>query len=318
MLAFRLDPAPSMDTAAVEPIVNSGEALIELRVAGICDTDLQLAQGYMEFRGIPGHEFVGRVLECDENSWIGARVVGDINAGCGLCADCVERDGHHCEKRSVLGILARPGCLAERFTLPLGNLVRVPDNLTDERAVFAEPLAAGLHVLREVQRSSAERVLVLGDGKLGLLTALALHASGVDVTVVGHHEHKLEIARSAGATGILEADLDKSAVFDLVVEATGSAKGLQRALQIVRPRGTVVLKTTVALPEGIDLSPIVIHELQVIGSRCGDMAEAVAMLSRGEINPLPLVDKRFALKETSKAFERAAQRGILKVLVTVG
>lgn len=293
--------------------------MIALRVAGVCDTDLQLARGYMNFHGIPGHEFVGQVVACDQPEWIGRRVVGDINAGCGVCEDCVENDGHHCASRSVLGILARPGCFAERFALPLRNLVHLPDSLHDEEAVFAEPLAAGLHVLDEVRSSSARRVAILGDGKLGLLTALALQTSGVDVTVVGHHPHKLEIARTAGAGVVLERDLDASsdrAQFDLVVEATGNPLGLERALQLVRPRGTVVLKSTVADPEGLDLAPVVINELRVVGSRCGNMARAVDLLAAGAVDTSALIAARFELSETPVAFELAAKSGILKVLVS--
>lgn len=318
MLALRLDPTPRLDAAAPEPQPGAGEALIGLRVAGVCDTDLQLARGYMGFRGIPGHEFVGEVLACEDAEWIGRRVVGDINAGCGECADCRERDGHHCARRSVLGIVERDGCLAQRFCLPLRNLVEVPREVSDERAVFAEPLAAGLHVLDEVRAADAREVAVLGDGKLGLLTAMALGGAGVEVTAIGHHEAKLELARAAGVGGVLERELEPGRTFDLVVEATGNAAGLERALGLLRPRGTLVLKTTVAEPLSLDLSPLVIHELRLVGSRCGNVARAMEALARGEVDPRGLVTARYLLTDAVQAFEHAAQRAALKVLVDGG
>jgi threonine dehydrogenase-like Zn-dependent dehydrogenase len=316
VLALHLDPAPRLDPDTPEPTPGPGEAVVALRLAGVCDTDLQLARGYLGFRGVPGHEFVGEVVACEDRAWVGRRVVGDINAGCGACADCLERDGHHCARRTVLGIVGRPGCLAERFALPLRNLVPVPEAVPDEAAVFAEPLAAGLHVLEEVRAAGARRVAVLGDGKLGLLTALALHGAGVEVEVIGHHEAKLALARAAGASARLEDELDPAASrFDLVVEATGRAEGLARALGLVRPRGTVVLKTTVADGRSLDLTPLVVDELRLVGSRCGDLGEAVGQLAAGALDPTPLVVARYPLREADRALEHAGRRGALKVLV---
>lgn len=316
MLALHLDPAPRLDPDTPEPTPGPGEALISLRLAGMCDTDLQLARGYMGFRGVPGHEFVGEVLACGDGSWVGRRVVGDINAGCGQCEDCLERDGHHCVERTVLGILGRPGCLAERFSLPVRNLVPVPDSVPDEAAVFAEPLAAGLHVLREVEADGARRIAVLGDGKLGLLTALSLRGAGLEVTVIGHHAAKLALAESAGATVHLEAELEPSvAGFDLVVEATGRAEGLERALSLVRPRGTVVLKTTVAEGRQVDLTPVVVDELRLVGSRCGDLGAAIQLLATSDLDPTRLVAARYPLLESVEALGHAGRRGVLKVLV---
>lgn len=293
-----------------------GEALIRVRAAGVCDTDLQLARGYMGFHGVPGHEFVGEVVASDDARWVGRRVVADINAGCGACEDCLSRDGHHCATRTVLGILGRQGAFAERVTVPERCLVEVPAGLDDERAVFAEPLAAALHVLDVLEERGGARAIVLGDGKLALLVALALRAEGVDTTVVGHHEHKLSIARRVGARCHLEADLPAGARgADVVVEATGSERGLARAVELVRPRGAVILKTTIAAPFQIDLAPVVINELRIFGSRCGDMARAVASLARGAVDPTPLVEARYPLGRADEAFTHAARKGALKILV---
>jgi len=300
-----------------------GEALIAVRVAGVCDTDLGLVRGYMGYRGVLGHEFVGTVTACDDDACMGRRVVGDINAGCGACEECRLRGGHHCARRTVLGIAGRDGALAEALVLPTRGLCEVPDAVSDDAAVFAEPLAAALHVADELavaraRAGGARGVVVLGDGKLGLLIALALTALGEAVTLVGRHEAKLAIARARGARALLEADaagLDRSPV---VVEATGTAAGLGRALALTAPRGTLVLKTTVPEPPTIDTSRIVVDEVRVVGSRCGDMARAVEALARGEVDPTPLIAARYPLTEAARALEHAGRRGVLKVLVDVG
>jgi len=288
-----------------------------MRLAGICDTDLQLARGYMGYRGVLGHELVAEVVEADSPEWRGRRVVADINAGCGICNECTARGGHHCAARSVLGILARDGALAERCVVPERCLVAVPDSLADERAVFAEPLAAALHVLDDLGGvDPSERVLVLGDGKLGLLIAYALLGAGRRVTLVGHHAAKLELAGRAGAETILESELDDRAPgAAAVIEATGSAQGIARALDLVRPRGTVILKTTVAGTNPIDLSPIVINELEVKGSRCGDLARAVEALATGRVDPTALIAARYPLSRADFALGHAGRKGTLKVLV---
>lgn len=318
-------------TSQAEPLVRApGEARIGVRLAGVCDTDLQLARGYMGFDGVPGHEFVGQVLEADDPAWVGARVVGDINAGCGSCPDCLGQSlaGHHCQGRSVLGIVGRSGAFAEQLCLPERCLTRVPDSVSDEQAVFAEPLAAALHVLDEIPHGYNQRqapgdpIVVLGDGKLGLLIALSLVGSGLHVRLVGHHAAKLELARRAcGAEHqgklhcLLESQLGVSEQSSIVVEATGSSAGLARAFTLVRPRGTVVLKTTVADPLSLDLAPLVIHELRLVGSRCGDMQRAVRALEQGVVDPTPLIEARYALRQAEAAFEHAARRGALKVLI---
>lgn len=309
------------------PLRAAGEARVRVRVAGICDTDLQLARGYMGYRGVLGHELVGEVVETDpqdEAAWRGKRVVADINAGCGACADCRDRQGHHCATRSVLGIVGRDGALAEELVIPARCLVAVPDALDDARAVFAEPLAAALHVLDEVQElarvepSAARKAVVLGDGKLGLLIAHALRSAALEVLLIGHHEAKLALARAVGARTKLERDVDPIGdASSLVVEATGSAAGLALALSLTRPRGTLVLKTTVAGPTSVDLSPIVVNELRVIGSRCGDLRRAIDALARGAVDPSALVAARYPLAQAEAAMEHAARKGALKVLVEV-
>lgn len=299
---------------APTPARPPGEALVRVRVAGVCDTDLQLARGYMGFRGIPGHELVGEVIAADDAAWLGRRVVANINAGCGACDDCRLRLGHHCATRTVLGILGRGGALAELTAVPTRCLVAVPDGLDDDRAVFAEPLAAALHVLDELGPGD-DRALVLGDGKLGILTAMVLARAGVATTLVGHHPHKL--ARAAGVDGVLEEALPAGLTAPVVVEATGSAAGLARALSLCAPRGRLVLKSTIAGPHAVDLSPVVIHELTVQGSRCGDLGRAIERLATGWLDPRPLVDARFPLAAADRALAHAGTRGVLKVLVDV-
>lgn len=314
MLALLSEDPPRLVTDHPEPVRLAGEVLLRQRLVGICDTDLQLARGYMGYRGVLGHEFVGEVLEADDAHWLGKRVVADINAGCGRCARCLVGDGHHCPTRSVLGILGRDGALAERLVMPASTLVELPDTVSDERAVFAEPLAAALHVLHDLP-SEAGPVVVLGDGKLGLLIACAVAATARRTVVVGHHEDKLALARTFGAEGVLEADLDSElSGVPAVIEATGSAAGFSRALTLLRPRGHLILKTTVAGSSALDLSPIVINELRVHGSRCGDMREAVAALSAG-LDPTPLIAARYPLARAEQAIAHAARRGTLKVLV---
>jgi 2-desacetyl-2-hydroxyethyl bacteriochlorophyllide A dehydrogenase len=317
MLALLLDgsTAPRMVRDRPRPERPRGEARVRVRRVGVCDTDLQLARGYMGFAGVPGHEFVGDVIECDDLHWRGRRVVADINAGCGGCDECKARGGHHCERRSVLGILARDGAMAEELLVPERCLVTVPDAVPDDAAVFAEPLAAALHVLDEIDDRN-QRVVVLGDGKLGLLVALALRSANVPTTVVGHHPNKLALAAAAGAQTVLESEVgDDLHGVATVVEATGSASGLARALSLLRPRGTLILKTTVAEPLTVDTSAIVVQELRVVGSRCGDLASAIATLEAGHIDPQPLIVGRLPLARADDALTLAARKGMLKVLI---
>ncbi len=293
------------------PVPPPGEALIRVLMAGICNTDLEIARGYMGFQGTPGHEFVGVVEACEDPAWVGRRVVGEINCGCGACDDCRRGDPRHCMARTVLGILGRDGTFAEYTRLPLRNLHAVPEALPDELAVFTEPLAAACEILEQVPVTSETRVLVLGDGKLGSLCGQVLHATGARVLVCGHHPRKLGLLRQAGLD--TTDTLPEGRGWDVVVEATGTEAGLLTALSRVRPRGTVVLKTTVAQPSTIHLAPIVIDEIRVVGSRCGPFAPALESL--GRIDPRPMVDATYPLPRAREAFEHAARAGALKVLI---
>jgi threonine dehydrogenase-like Zn-dependent dehydrogenase len=319
MLALLNGDPPRLVHDQPSPSRPAGEALLRPRLSGICDTDLQLARGYMGFRGVLGHEMVADVVECDDARWRGRRVVADINASCGECRDCRESDGHHCASRTVLGILERNGSLAEELVVPERCLVQVPDGVPDELAVFAEPMAAALHVLDELPSPAAGSAVVLGDGKLGLLVTFALASAGLDVTLVGHHRDKLALGAAAGARGLLESEVSRTRDrASVVVEATGSASGLALALELTAPKGLVVLKTTVAGPTQVDLSPIVINELRVVGSRCGHLDRALDVLAAGRVDPRPLITARYPLARADEALAHAARKGALKVLVEGG
>lgn len=322
MRALVLEPDGSvrLDPARAEPQPSADEALVHVRLAGVCATDLQLVRGYSGFGGVLGHEFVGEVDPADPSELAGKRVVADINIGCGTCPECRGHDPHHCRARGVVGIRSRPGVFAERVAIPRRNLVVVPASVDDELAVFAEPLAAAIHVRDDLQLGDeadpTAPVLVIGDGKLGLLIAMALHALDLPVQIVGHHDDKLELARALGIPAAHERELaDQRRVARAVVEATGSPSGLVRALALVVPRGTVVLKTTLARPLELPISTIVVDELRLIGSRCGDVRRAIELLERGRIDPRPLIHARFNLSSAERALIHAGQPGVLKVLL---
>lgn len=307
MKAVILEPdrAPRLEQVPI-PTAPPGEALVRVLRAGVCDTDLQLARGYLGFRGVPGHEFVGTV-EAAEGApdLVGATVVGEINAACGRCEWCRGGLSRHCPTRTVLGIQGRPGAFAEYLTLPLGNLLRVPSSLPLERAVFIEPVAAAWEILEQVP-VAGRRCLVVGAGKLGGLCARVLRLGGAEVGVVARHRESLELLAADGFEALLPAEATAGPRVDLVVEATGSPDGLPLALALVRPRGTLVLKTTVAGALNLDLAPVVIDEISVIGSRCGPFAPALAALARGEITPEETIGGRYALEDAAAAFAAAA------------
>jgi threonine dehydrogenase-like Zn-dependent dehydrogenase len=296
------------------PRVPPGETLIRVRGAGICETDLQLIRGYMGFRGILGHEFVGIA---ETGPWSGRRVVGEINCGCGSCGDCRDGRRNHCARRSVLGILKRDGAFADLLNLPQENLHLVPEGVSDVEAAFTEPLAAAFRIPEQIALERGQSAVVLGDGRLGNLCAQVLRLSGCPVTVVGKHERKLALLSRLGITAVKLNDFPVERAADLVVDCTGSPSGFPLALQVVRPRGTVVLKTTVAGEQTLSLAPIVIDEVTVVGSRCGPFARALKSLARHEIDVLPLCDGIVPLESAVTALERARTEPVLKLLLAV-
>jgi threonine dehydrogenase-like Zn-dependent dehydrogenase len=284
--------------------------VVEVVVAGICDTDLQLARGYMGYQGILGHEFVGRTAD-------GLRVTAEINNACGRCATCSEGRPNHCPERTVLGILNHDGAMAEAVAVPRANLHPIPESLGDRSAVFVEPLAAAYRMVEQVEPGPGTRMAVLGDGKLGLLCTMASRGTGADVHLIGKHDAKLALAGAGVATHRLELADSLARSFDVVIDATGSKTGLPTALRLVRPCGTIVLKTTVAGEYQVNLAPIVIDEVRVIGSRCGPFPRAVAALASGEVDVRPLTGQVFPLDEAEAAFRAAAEPGARKVLLEV-
>ncbi len=291
-----------------------GEALIRGSLAGICNTDLEIAKGYMGFQGVLGHEFVGIVEAAEEEGWLGKRVVGEINCYCGECSLCRRGLFTHCPERTTLGIWGRDGAFAEYLTLPLANLHLVPEEIPDEDAVFVEPLAAALEILEQIEVKPTDRVILLGDGKLGLLVAQVLALQGCDLLAVGHHAHKLEILKRRGiATHLGEGSLERST--EIVVDCTGSPEGFAQALALLRPRGTLVLKSTYHGETGVDLSRLVIDEITLIGSRCGPFAPALELLRRGLVDVASLISTTLPLDEGIRAFQLAGEGETLKVLL---
>ena len=290
------------------------EALIHIRKAGICSTDLELVKGYYPYTGIPGHEFVGDVVNAPDKSWMGQRVVGEINAVCGACEACRNGRSTHCENRTVLGIVNRDGVFAEYTSLPLENLHRVPDSVSDEAAVFTEPLAAALEIQQQIQVKPADRVLLIGAGRLGQLIAQTLALTGCGLCVVARHKHQRQLLSARGIRLITE-DVIQSRRWDIVVEATGSPGGFSLARQAIRPRGALVLKSTYKGEMSVNFSSIVVDEINIVGSRCGPFEPALRLMESKQVDPTVLIDSEFALGEALKAFEHAAETGVLKVLV---
>ncbi len=311
------------------PTPIEGEALIRILLTGICNTDLEIVRGYMGFEGILGHEFVGVVEEIygdmaqERYGYLkGKRIVGEINAACHRpdCAYCQQNMPTHCPNRTTLGIVNRNGAFAEYLTLPLENLHLVPETVTDEEAVFVEPLAANFEMLEQVHIKPTDRVIVLGDGKMGQLAVQVLALIGCEVTMVGKHEEKLTLAARRGVSTRLLQNLVAQSItpasrVDLIVECTGSAQGLELAMRLVRPRGCIILKSTVADKSTLHLAPIVIDEIRVQGSRCGPFAPALRALSQHSVDVCSLISATFSLDEGLEAFKRAGEKGVLKVLV---
>jgi threonine dehydrogenase-like Zn-dependent dehydrogenase len=295
----------------------NGEALVRVTLSGVCSTDLEIARGYAGFTGTIGHEFVGVVEDAGGGSIPrGSRVVGEINAGCGECELCLQGDPRHCATRTVLGIVGRDGAHAELLRLPARNLLQVPAEVPDQRAVFAEPLAAACAIIERVPACLSSRVAVIGDGKLGLLVAQVLHDVGARVVLIGKHETKLHIASQRGIETTAPDQVKKRGrAFDVVVEASGEKSGFALALDLLRPQGTLVLKSTFQGPTRVDAARIVVDEIHVIGSRCGRLAPALDLLARGAVDVDSLVSERLRLERGTEALAVAARPGVLKVLI---
>jgi threonine dehydrogenase-like Zn-dependent dehydrogenase len=315
MWALRFDGRDAAVVERPEPEPGDGQAIVRPRVAGICNTDLEILRGYMGFEGVLGHELIGTV-EQGPDAWRGRRVTAEINFACGRCDDCDRGLGRHCPHRTVMGILGQDGAFAERVAVPVANLHEVPDALSDAHAVFVEPLAAAFEILEQIRVAYSSEAVVLGDGKLGLLIAQVLKTAGVRVLLVGKHAEHLDLARGWGISAS-ELDAWDRTPRDLVVDATGSKQGFELALEAVRPRGTLVMKTTVAEREAVNLAPLVINEITVVGSRCGPFEPALAALRDGRVQVAELVDARYPLEDGVKALERAGARAALKVLLEI-
>lgn len=295
------------------PKPQPGEALVRVLRAGICNTDLELLRGYYPYTGILGHEFVG-VVEQGADNLINQRVVGEINAACGYCRFCQRGIPTHCENRTVLGIVNRNGAFAEYLSLPVKNLHPVPENVSTEAAAFTEPIAAALEIQQQVQISTDDQVLVVGDGKLGQLIAQTLALTGCDLLVVGRHHDKLANLAARGIkTGLADVVTDRT--FDISVDCTGNPQGFSLARRALRPRGKLVLKSTYAANLSIDVSSIVVDEITLIGSRCGPFIPALELLANKQIDVEPLIHAHYPLSEGLAAFEKAQTKGVLKVLL---
>lgn len=302
-----------------EPQIGPGESLIEVRRAGICNTDLEITRGYMSYRGVLGHEFVGKVVTVGtsgDQAWVGKRVVGDINAACRECPTCRAGRPTHCPNRTTLGIFNRDGAFAEYLRLPVANLYEVPESLPDEQAVFVEPLAAACEILQQMHIRPTDRVLVIGDGKLGLLIGQVLRLTGAEVGLLGRHPRKGQIVRRQGVNYYTEAGPELAGQ-DVVVECTGSPSGLETAKNLLRPRGTLVLKSTYHGQPTVPLSMYVVDELTVMGSRCGPFDAALRLLERRLVEVEPLISAQFSLKEGLAAFDAAFGKGNIKILLNV-
>ena len=316
MLALTLQQGQlSLQKNYPRPTPGPGEALLRMRYAGICGTDLALTAGYKGgFNGVLGHEYVAEVVEAPgHEEWVGRRVVGEINTICGECDHCRRGLITHCQNRRVLGIINWDGAFAEYLISPLYLLHSVPDNVPDEMAVFVEPLAAAYAALRDTPKDAGDRVIIFGDGRLGQLIARVFQAEGYHPLLIGRHAKKLALAAQAGVETALEPPAGQE--YDIAIDVTGNAQALQQIFGLLRPRGALILKTTSAYKSELDLSPVVVNELRVIGSRCGPFPRAIRALSQGDIDPRPLITAQFPLEQAETAFALARQRESLKVLL---
>jgi threonine dehydrogenase-like Zn-dependent dehydrogenase len=316
MLALVFDGEVKLRNDYPTPKPRRDEALVAVRMGGVCKTDLEIVKGYMNFRGVMGHEFVGTVV-AGPKKWKNKRVVAEINCVCGRCDMCRKGLSNHCRNRTVVGISGREGAFAEHLTLPVRNLHEVPEGVRDEEAVFVEPLAAALQLVRQVKFDPASNVVILGDGRLGQLIARVLKPMVRLAVLVGKHPSKLEAAEKQGIQTILVEDFVPDAQGDVVVDATGSPSGFELAMKVVRPKGTIVLKSTFAAGEGVNLSPIVINEVKVVGSRCGPFPDALRALAEGRVDVAALITGRYPLTQGPAALTAAENPDAIKVLIDV-
>ena len=315
MLALRYEQN-QLRVAEIPQPRRAEEAVVRVTLSGICNTDVEIARGYAGFEGTIGHEFVGVVESAPDQALVGRRVVGEINAGCGHCLLCLSGDPRHCPNRTVLGIVGRDGAHAEFLQLPSVNLLPVPDEIADERAVFTEPLAAAWGITERAQVTTETRVAVIGDGKLGLLCAQALALTGAPVVLIGKHREKLRIASARGIETAMVAEVQKRAhQFDLVVEASGSESGFALTLGLLRPRGVLVLKSTFHGTTSVDAARIVVDEISVVGSRCGRFAPALELLKDNVVDVESLISEEYSLADGVRAMQRTTEPGVIKVLL---
>ncbi len=314
-VCFNQDSNPHLQHLPI-PKRNSLECLIKIKTAGICNTDLEIIKGYMGFNGILGHEFIGEVIEADSSNLIGKRVVGEICLGCGDCQWCRRGRKEHCPNRSVIGIDKKDGCFAEYITLPESNCIVVPDSISDQQAVFIEPLAAALRIIQQIQFNPENRVAILGDGKLGLLIAMVFTAIGtMPVTLFGHHYNKMNIIEHPLLTKKIAIDTCDHQQFDYLIEATGSKSGFADALNLVKPEGTIVLKSTISDLSDFNLAPVVINEISIIGSRCGHFQPAVNFLQSHCLPLEKMISATYPIEKWQEAFRRAQDHASMKVLI---
>lgn len=302
------------------PEPKDDEVLIKTSMVGICNTDYEITQGYMGYKGVIGHEFVGIVEKVGKNAskdLIGKRVVGEINCACEDCSWCHKDLQRHCPNRQTLGIYKKDGCFSEYFTLPKQNVIEISSNINDETATFTEPLAAAYEILEQIHIRPDQKVAILGDGKLGLCISLVFSALNIDYTHIGKHEEKLSISKNLGAKTKLLKDLDEKDIksYDVVVEATGSTGGFETSASLVKPRGILVLKSTIVAKEGLNLASIVVDEITIVGSRCGQFKPILRLLEKGKVDVKPLISAIYDVDDFEKAFEENAKKGTLKVLV---
>ncbi len=319
-LVFDQSGEVRFDGGYPEPVLQNGDALVRVTHAGICNTDLEIIKGYMGFAGVLGHEFTGVVESAPSKALINKRVVGEINCGCGACSLCKGGAGNHCPDRSVVGIVGRDGAFADYLAIPQKNLHIVPESVPDTEAVFTEPLAAAFEIIKQGLIHPGDRVAVLGDGKLGLLIAQVVALTADDVTLFGHHPDRLKIAQQRGVKTCLTDQTSGSAEhkFDVVIEATGSSDGLGQAIDMIKPCGTIVLKTTSADRSGIDMNRIVIDEIKLVGSRCGPFDMALDALESKAVDVQPLITAVEPLDNGINALHKASNKEQMKVLLDIG